>query len=47
MYKINSFHVKFDIWYITCFKRDIILEECCLVHAYNTLNGVEKKTKHK
>ena len=35
------------IYGITCFKHDIILVECCLVHAYNTSNGVEKKTKHK
>ena len=45
MHNINSFQ---DLIYgITCFKRDIILEECCLVHAYNTSNGVENKTKHK
>ena len=45
MHNINSFQ---DLIYgITCFNRDIILEECCLVHAYNTSNGVEKKTKHK
>ena len=37
------------IYGITCFKRDIILVECCLAHAYNASNGGEKKktTTHK
>ena len=47
MYKINNFHLRFDIWYNlfqTCY---YILVNCCQVHAYIASNGGEKKKKEK